>query len=126
VNPRHEEGRDGFGILVPLRARPMFQTVDAAQLKALLEGDERPRLIDVRTTAEFARGTIAGAQHVELSALPANLDALDPAVAVVLVCQSGGRSSQGCALLDQRGFKRVYNLGGGIAGWIRTGFPISN
>jgi rhodanese-related sulfurtransferase len=105
---------------------PMFQTVDAAQLKALLEGDERPRLIDVRTTAEFARGTITGAQHVELSTLPANVGALDPGAPVVLVCQSGGRSSQACAFLDQHGFQRVYNLGGGIAGWIRTGFPISN
>jgi rhodanese-related sulfurtransferase len=104
----------------------MFQTVDAAQLKALLEGDERPRLIDVRTAAEVARGAIAGAQHVELSTLPANLDAFDPGAPVVLVCQSGGRSAQACALLDQRGFQRVYNLGGGISGWTRFGLPLTN
>jgi rhodanese-related sulfurtransferase len=102
----------------------MVQTIDAAQLKTLLEGDERPRLIDVRTPAEFARGTIAGAQHIELSTLPGHIDALDPAAAVVLMCQSGGRSAQGCALLDQRGFQRVYNLGGGISGWTRAGLPI--
>jgi rhodanese-related sulfurtransferase len=104
----------------------MYQTVDAAQLQALLESDERPRVIDVRTAAEVARGRIAGAQHVELGALPANLDGLDPRAPVVLVCQSGGRSSQGCALLDQRGFQRVYNLGGGIGGWTRAGLPLAN
>jgi rhodanese-related sulfurtransferase len=103
----------------------MYQTVDAAQLKALLEGGDRPRVIDVRTVAEFARGTIGGAQHVELGTLPANLDGLDPRAPVVLVCQSGGRSSQGCALLDQRGFQRVYNLVGGIAGWTRAGLPLA-
>ena len=104
----------------------MVQTLDAAQLKTLLESDERPRLIDVRTTGEFARGTIAGAQHIELGTLPANVEALDPRAPVVLLCQSGGRSAQGCALLDQRGFQRVYNLGGGIGGWARAGLPIVN
>ena len=104
----------------------MVQTLDAAQLKTLLESDERPRLIDVRTAGEFARGTIAGAQHIELGTLPANVEALDPRAPVVLLCQSGGRSAQGCALLDQRGFQRVYNLGGGIGGWARAGLPIVN
>jgi rhodanese-related sulfurtransferase len=104
----------------------MVQTLDAAQLKTLLESDERPRLIDVRTAGEFARGTIAGAQHIELGTLPANVEALNPRAPVVLVCQSGGRSAQGCALLEQRGFQRVYNLGGGIGGWARAGLPIVN
>ena len=104
----------------------MVQTLDAAQLKTLLESDERPRLIDVRSAGEFARGTIAGAQHIELGTLPANVEALNPRAPVVLVCQSGGRSAQGCALLDQRGFQRVYNLGGGIGGWARAGLPIVN
>jgi rhodanese-related sulfurtransferase len=104
----------------------MFQTVDAAQLKALLENDDRPRLLDVRTAGEFARGTIAGAEHVELATLPAKVDALDPSAAVVLVCQSGARSAQGCAWLEQRGFQRVCNLGGGIAGWTGIGLPLAS
>ena len=104
----------------------MFQTVDAAQLKALLEGDDRPLVLDVRTAGEFARGTIAGAQHAELGTLPAKVDALDPRAPVVLICQSGTRSAQGCAWLEQRGFERVYNLGGGIAGWTRTGYPLAS
>ncbi|HEY8623934.1 MAG TPA: rhodanese-like domain-containing protein [Casimicrobiaceae bacterium] len=104
----------------------MFQTVDAAQLKVLLEGDDRPRVVDVRTAGEFARGTIAGAQHVELGTLPRQADALDPLAPVVLVCQSGARSAQGCAWLAQRGFERVYNLGGGIAGWARMGLPLAS
>jgi rhodanese-related sulfurtransferase len=103
----------------------MFQTLDAAQLKALLEGDDRPRVLDVRTVGEFARGTIAGAQHAELGTLPAKADIFDPRAAVVLVCQSGTRSAQGCAWLEQRGFQRVYNLGGGIAGWTRAGLPLA-
>jgi rhodanese-related sulfurtransferase len=101
----------------------MYQTIDAAQLKSLLESDDRPRLIDVRSAAEVARGTIAGAQHIELATLPAHVDALDPTAPVVLMCQSGGRSAKACAHLDQRGFQRVYNLGGGLGGWVRAGLP---
>ena len=104
----------------------MFQTVDATQLKALLDAQDPPRVVDVRTAAEFARGTIAGAHHVELGTLPANVEAFDPGAPVVLVCQSGARSGQGCAWLDQRGFQRVYNLGGGLAGWTRTGLPLTS
>jgi rhodanese-related sulfurtransferase len=104
----------------------MFQTVDAAQLKTLLESDDRPRVLDVRTAGEFARGTIAGAQHAELGTLPAKVDAFDSRSPVVLVCQSGARSAQGCAWLEQRGFQRVYNLGGGIAGWTHTGLPLAS
>jgi rhodanese-related sulfurtransferase len=104
----------------------MFQILDAAQLKVLLEGEDRPRVLDVRTAGEFARGTIAGAQHVELGTLPAKADAFDPGSPVVLVCQSGARSAQGCAWMDQRGFQRVYNLAGGIAGWTRAGLPLAS
>jgi rhodanese-related sulfurtransferase len=103
----------------------MVQTLDAAQLKALMDSHEPPRLIDVRTTPEVARGTIAGAQHIELGTLPASVGALDPLAPVVLMCQSGGRSAQGCALLEQHGFQRVYNLGGGLGGWLRAGLPIA-
>jgi rhodanese-related sulfurtransferase len=95
-------------------------------LKALLEGDERPQLLDVRTSGEFAQGTIAGAKQAELATLPTQSDALDPRAPVVLVCQSGTRSAQGCAWLVQHGFQRVYNLGGGIAGWTRAGLPLAS
>ena len=108
------------------RSALLFQILDAAQLKVLLEGEDRPRVLDVRTAGEFARGTIAGAQHVELGTLPAKADAFDPGSPVVLVCQSGARSAQGCAWMDQRGFQRVYNLAGGIAGWTRAGLPLAS
>lgn len=104
----------------------MFQTVDPTQLKALLDGDVPPRLVDVRTAGEFVRGTIAGAHHVELATLPAKVGMFDPGAPVVLVCQSGSRSGQGCAWLDQRGFQRVYNLGGGLAAWMRMGLPLTS
>ena len=103
----------------------MFQTIDAVELSRLMASGEAPRVVDVRTPAEVARGTISGALHIELSTLPARLSELDSDAPVVVVCQSGARSAQACAYLVERGFRRACNLGGGIAGWTRAGLPLN-
>lgn len=102
----------------------MFQSLDPAGLRALLDS-AAPQLVDVRSTAEVARGAIAGAMHIELSALPARANELDAETPCVLYCQSGARSAQGCAFLAQRGFHRLYHLDGGIAAWVRAGLPLT-
>ncbi|MEP6996976.1 MAG: rhodanese-like domain-containing protein [Betaproteobacteria bacterium] len=103
----------------------MFQTIDAAELRRLLESGQAPRVVDVRTAVEVSRGTIGGALHIELSTLPARLSELDSDAPIVLVCQSGARSAQACSYLAQRGFGRACNLAGGIASWVRAGSPLS-
>ena len=90
----------------------------------MLQGAAPPQLIDVRSAAETARGVIAGALHIELSALPARVSELDPGAPCVLYCLSGARSAQGCAFLAQRGFGRLYHLDGGISAWARAGLPV--
>jgi rhodanese-related sulfurtransferase len=103
----------------------MYQTLDSAGLQALLAGENPPRLIDVRGPAEVARGMIPGAQHMDLSAIPTRESELDPKVPLVLYCLSGARSARACAYLEQRGFRHLYHLEGGIAAWTKAGFPVS-
>ena len=103
----------------------MYQAIDPVRLHAMLEANAPPQLVDVRTAAEFARGAIAGARHIELAALPARSAELDPAAPWVLYCLSGARSAQACAYLTQRGFAHLYNLEGGIAAWARAGLPVT-
>ena len=104
---------------------PMYQSLDPAGLQALLQAAAPLQLVDVRSAAEIARGAIAGARHIELSALPARAAELDPEAPCVLYCLSGARSAQGCAYLAQRGFQRLYHLDGGIAAWAKAGLPVS-
>ena len=103
----------------------MFQTIDATELRRLLDSGEAPRVVDVRTAGEVAGGTIGGALHIELSTLPARLSELDTDAPLVVVCHSGARSAQACAYLVERGFAHTRNLGGGIAGWVRAGLPLN-
>jgi rhodanese-related sulfurtransferase len=102
----------------------VYQALDPAGLQALLKDAAPPRLIDVRTAAETARGVIPGALHIELSALPARMSELDRDAPCVLYCLSGARSAQGCAYLARCGFRRLYHLDGGIAAWGKAGLPV--
>jgi rhodanese-related sulfurtransferase len=103
----------------------MYRTIDSARLRELLDTVAPPQLVDVRTAAEVARGSIARALHIELATLPARSVEIDPATPCVLFCQSGGRSAQACAYLAQRGFGQLYNLEGGVAAWARAGLPLN-
>jgi rhodanese-related sulfurtransferase len=97
--------------------------IDIAQLEHLRQ-DAPVVLLDVRTDAEVARGIIAGARHIALSALPDRYGELDPAAVTVVYCASGARSAQACTWLAQKGFARVHNLQGGIMAWARNGLPV--
>jgi rhodanese-related sulfurtransferase len=104
----------------------MFGRIDAAGLHAMLGQVDPPRLIDVRTAEEIARGRIGGAEHFELAGLPARIAELDPQTPLVLYCAVGGRSAQACAFLAQRGFQRLYSLDGGLTAWAKAGLPVSS
>lgn len=72
------------------------------------------QLIDVREPHEFAEGTIPGATNVPLGELQDRVNELDQERRVVVLCRSGGRSSQASELLTAAGFADVVNLEGGM------------
>jgi rhodanese-related sulfurtransferase len=39
---------------------------------------------------------------------------------------SGNRSSQACLLMDQLGYKKTYNLNGGILSWDEATIPYNS
>ena len=53
--------------------------------------------------------------------LPADRIAeLDPKKETVVICRSGGRSAQVAEFLERQGFRKVFNLSGGILAWSRV------
>lgn len=81
------------------------------------------RVIDVRQMQEIAMGTVPKAEALPLHTLPAKVHELSREQKLVIVCRSGARSAQACMFLQQQGFSNVYNLRGGIMGWVQSGFP---
>lgn len=71
-------------------------------------------LIDVRSSEEFAEGSIPGAINIEESALAASIAevAPDKDATVVLYCRTGRRSSVAQDELQALGYRNIINGGG--------------
>lgn len=80
-------------------------------------------LLDVRTENEFASGHLDGAKNVVYSmfGFENNLADLDKNEVYFIYCRSGARSGRALKVMKSQGFKKVYNLNGGILGWKRNG-----
>lgn len=76
-------------------------------------------LYDVREVSEYLEGPIPGAVNIPLSTLQGREDEIQ--TPAVIVCLSGGRSSQAASYLSQSGKSGLMNLVGGTAGWMREG-----
>jgi rhodanese-related sulfurtransferase len=101
-----------------------IKEVDATEFAQWVnDSDHKLRVIDVRQMQEIATGTVPKAEAVPLHTLPVRINELSPAEKLVVVCHSGARSAQACMYLQQQGFSNVYNLRGGMLGWVRNGLP---
>ena len=81
-------------------------------------------LVDVREPAEHRASRIAGARLMPLSTFqPGHL--ASERGRLVLHCLKGGRGNTACeALLKASPDLEVYNLAGGIEGWVAAGLPV--
>jgi NADPH-dependent 2,4-dienoyl-CoA reductase/sulfur reductase-like enzyme/rhodanese-related sulfurtransferase len=89
-------------------------TIQWHELPAAL--DAGATLVDVRTPAEFAAGSIAGAVNVELDALRSRAGEL-PEGELIVHCQVGQRGHTAARILRQLG-REVRNLDGGYRTWV--------
>jgi len=74
-------------------------------------------LIDVREPYEWRIARIDGARLIPLGRLDRALEEIPRDRDVVLYCHHGFRSRTAAELLVERGFRRVWNLSGGIDRW---------
>ena len=77
------------------------------------------QFVDVRRSAEYAAGHAPKTINLPLDKLPQEVDQLDPNKPTYVICQGGYRSSLGTSILENAGFKEIFNVTGGTAAWIR-------
>jgi rhodanese-related sulfurtransferase len=80
-------------------------------------GKKNTVLIDCRTQEEFELGHIPGAYLLPLDQLEKNVGDLDKSKTYVVICRSGNRSTTFTDSLHSKGFKKVYNVQGGMNAW---------
>jgi monothiol glutaredoxin len=108
-------GGGGFSIDNPNAPAPVEQ-ISPEDLKALLESEESFELLDVRTPAERAIAAIEGSRLLD-QALHDELMLGDRNTPLVFQCHHGMRSQAAAEHFQRAGFRRLYNLQGGIDAW---------
>ncbi|WP_411767768.1 rhodanese-like domain-containing protein [Winogradskyella sp. A3E31] len=94
------------------------KVVTAEEMQDILELED-VQLVDVRTPDEFAAEHIENAQNIDFKSptFEEDITKLDKDKPVVLYCKSGGRSAKCVKKLEEAGFKKIYDLKGGISKW---------
>ena len=87
----------------------LFGQPDEGALRAAIQ--EGAYLVDVRTPAEFAQGSVKGAVNIPLDQIEKKLASFKGKKNIVVFCRSGNRSGQAKAILEQNGFTNVINGG---------------
>src|SRR5438132_8122219 len=86
------------------------------ELKQRLDRGDDVFVLDVREPHEYQICNING-HLIPLGDLPNRVNELDTSKEIVAHCRSGVRSAKAVNFLRQAGFKKVYNLAGGILAW---------
>ncbi len=105
------------------RPLPPVTDVPAGEARARIESGAW-KLLDVREDDEWEWMHIPGAIHVPQFQLATRLSELTPDAPWIVACHGGGRSFRAAQYMKQAGFREVYNLAGGTAGWHEAGLPV--
>lgn len=109
----------------------VFREINASEAHRLIRdqrSDSNFIVLDVRTPEEFAQGYLPEKTPLNLNFYAADfreqLAQLDREKTYLVYCRTGNRSSQTVELMKELGFRRVYDLQGGIVAWQSADLPI--
>jgi len=116
----------GAMLLWPMLAGGGAENLTPAQA-TLLMNREDALVLDVREAGEWNSGHIPGARHITMAQLDKRMSELEKFKdrPIIICCASGSRSSSACGQLKKNGFAKVFNLGGGISGWLASNLPVT-
>ena len=96
--------------------------ISAEDLHGMVTGTSRILLLDVRSPLEFADNHIEGAVNIPAPDLRTEFSQLDTKELTTIICSTGNRSSLAASMLQQRGFRALQNVAGGMTGYSAAGY----
>ena len=116
----------GLGLLVLTFRRPGDRNSLSSTQATQLINREDAQIIDVREPDEYVSGHLPESRNIPAGQLEQRAGELDKYkdTPLILVCQTGSRSTSACKQMIALGFARAHNLEGGIAGWRAAGLPL--
>ena len=106
-----------------------LKTISVAALAEQRNAGRSPRLLDVRSPAEFAAAHVPGAINVPLGSVSTPVLAerygeADAGEPLYVICQSGGRSEKCGRSLIAAGHGNVVSVRGGTGAWAEAGYDL--
>ncbi|MDQ3706334.1 MAG: molybdopterin-synthase adenylyltransferase MoeB, partial [Chloroflexota bacterium] len=104
INAQAERGETDFDI-------------SPRDLKSRLDAGQKLVLLDVREPHEWNIAHLEGAKLIPVNQVTAHVHELSTADEMVVYCKGGTRSARAVNELRQLGFRKLWNLRGGINAW---------
>ena len=89
------------------------KAISTEQLKSIIN-DKDKIFVDVRTPGEYKGRNIRQFKNIPLGS---DFSKLPKDKEIVVICQSGMRSSQACKQLKKLGYEKITNVRGGMSAW---------
>jgi rhodanese-related sulfurtransferase len=105
---------------------PGVPAVTVQEAAALQDDGEGALIIDVREANEYAQGRAGGAVLLPLGQLNNRFSELPRDRKLLMVCRTGGRSSNATQFLVSQGYDNVVNVTGGMVAWHNAGLPMES
>jgi len=104
--------------------------IEAKELAERMGKGEKFAILDSRTPEEFRRFCIPGGRSVPGGELALRITDiardLDTETTIIVNCAGRTRSIIGTRVLQRMGFRKVYGLRNGTAGWMLAGHPLES
>ena len=102
-----------------IRQSNVFSSIDIKSFADKIKTEQGIIILDVRTPAEFAQGSIKGSINLDVNDLnfKDKISSFDKEKSYLIYCRSGMRSVKACNIMAENGFTKMFNLLGGYQAW---------
>lgn len=94
-----------------------YTDITPQDAKKRIDAGENVFFMDVRQPEEYATGYAPNAVLIPLGEVAQRLNEIPQDKSIFVICKAGGRSAQASKILDDNGFKNVFNILGGTSAW---------
>lgn len=94
--------------------------ISTDDVEALLDSDNPPRIVDIRSATAYERGHLPHSENIPFEELPDRVAELSDADRIVTVCPHGKASVQAARLIgsyEGTADGRIESMAGGITEW---------
>lgn len=102
------------------------QQVTSTEAAKMLASKKKFVVLDVRTPGEFNSGHIKGAINIDINDRDAEqkIKKLDRNANYIVHCRTKNRSQAAVEIMQANGFKNIYKMHDGFAGWSQNNLPV--